>query len=158
MAWVDDRIWCHPKFADLSPAARWLWVCGVTYSSGFATKGALSRGQQQTIGTTKKTLVELVQAGLWEPLEDGSVQIHDWDEHNSKRDERRAKDRERKRRERTQARMSEGQSAGQTADKRSDRRALKEVKEVTTRALLVARPERPEVARIRELIDEAISR
>ena len=39
MAWVDDRIWCHQKLADLSDRAFRVWVNGIAYSSGFQTKG-----------------------------------------------------------------------------------------------------------------------
>ena len=43
---------------------------------------------------------ELVASGLWDDVGHGSILIHDWDEHNGKRDARRAADRERKKQER----------------------------------------------------------
>jgi hypothetical protein len=99
MAWIDDRIWCHPKFANLSAGAFSLYVKGIAYSSGMGTGGRLDAGNQRLIGATKTAREQLIQAGLWDVNGNGeTVHIHDWDEHNGKRDERRAKDRERKRR------------------------------------------------------------
>lgn len=112
MAWVDDRIWCHPKFTDLSAAAGWTWTKGCAYSSGFGTKGFLSREQQRLVGGAGGARRELVEAGLWEERPGGSVYIHDWHEHNSKRDARREADRDRKRKQRA---ASAGQSTGQSA-------------------------------------------
>jgi hypothetical protein len=108
MAWIDDRIWCHPKFTDLSPAAAWVWVKAVAYSTGFATKGHLTTGQQRTVGSDKRIRRELVAAGVWDEAADGGVTIHDWDDHNSKRDDRREKERVRLRayRERTRTERS----------------------------------------------------
>lgn len=110
MAWLDDRIWCHPKTASLTPLAFSAYVKGLAYSSGMGTKGKLDLAQQKLIGAGSKQRHQLVTAGLWDINGDGkTVFIHDWDEHNGKRDERRAKDRQRKRDQR--------QSAGQDADK-----------------------------------------
>lgn len=111
MAWLDDRVWCHPKLADVSDRAFRVWVNGMAYSCGFGTRGVLTAGQQRTIGCDAKARRELVGAGLWDIHVDG-VCIHDWDEHNGKRDARRAADRERKRRARSNG-TSAGQSAGQ---------------------------------------------
>lgn len=105
MAWIDDRIWCHPKFADISSDAAWAYVKGVAYSAGFSTAGHLTPGQLKTLGIGPKDSRALLACGLWETNGNGIV-IHDWDEHNGKRDARRAADRDRKRTAR-----SEGQSA-----------------------------------------------
>lgn len=110
MAWLDDRLWCHPKIVGLTDRAHRVYVDGITYSSGMSTKGRLTAAQQKLIGCAAKQRHELVAAGLWDLNGDGTtVLIHDWDEHNGKRDERRAKDRQRKRDAR--------QSAGQDTDK-----------------------------------------
>lgn len=108
MAWIDDRIWCHPKFNGLTPQAFATYVRAVAYSSGMGTAGHLDLPTQKLMGGTRKVRVELVDAGLWDINGDGeTVVIHDWDEHNGARDERRAKARERMRRyrasQRTQA-------------------------------------------------------
>lgn len=101
MAWLDDRIWAHPKLTELSDRAFRVWVNGVAYSSGFGTRGKLTEPQQRLVGASPKIRAELVDNGLWERNgRSADVLIHDWGEHNAKRDERREKDRERKRRER----------------------------------------------------------
>ncbi len=97
MAWIDDRIWCHPKFVDLTGDAFAAYVKGVAYCSGFSTGGHLTPGQMRAIGAGPRQARELLAAGLWERNGNGVV-VHDWDEHNGKRDARRAADRERKRR------------------------------------------------------------
>jgi hypothetical protein len=109
LAWLDDRVWCKPKFTDLSDRAFRVWVSGVCYSAGFARKGYLTAGQQKTVGADAKVRRELVAAQCWEERDDGVVYIHDWDEHNAKRDRAREKDRERKRLSRA---MSNGTSVG----------------------------------------------
>lgn len=104
MAWVDDRIWCHGKFLPLSDKAFRVWVHSLGYAGGFATKGHLDLQQQRIIGSTPKVRAELISGGLWDENGDGkSIVVHDWDEHNGKRDERREKDRERKRNARAKA-------------------------------------------------------
>lgn len=96
MAWLDDRVWCHPKTADLSSAAFAAWVKGIAYSSGMGTKGHLTAGQQKLIGGQGRARAELIAAGLWSENGDGtSVEIHDWDDHNGTRDKKREKERER---------------------------------------------------------------
>lgn len=101
MAWIDDRIWCADKFTDISNDAFAVWVRSVAYSSGMSSAGHLSAGQQKLVGSTTRTRRELIEARLWDENGDGkSILIHDWDEHNGKRDARRAADRDRKRRQR----------------------------------------------------------
>ncbi len=100
MAWLDDRVWCHPKIVGLSANAFRAHINAIAYSSGFGTAGVLSAGQQKIIGASGRDRRELVAAELWDQVDAGGIQIHDWDEHNGKRDARRAADRERKRQER----------------------------------------------------------
>lgn len=117
MAWLDDRYWCHPKIVALTDGAYRAHTNAITYSSGMSTAGILDVSQQRMIGARPKHRAELVKSGLWDDLGAGTVRIHDWDEHNGKRDERRRKDRERKR---DQRRTSAGQSTGQRADSPQD--------------------------------------
>jgi len=111
MAWIDDRIWCHPKFNKLSPSAFATYIRGIAYSSGMGTRGELDAATQKLLGATKACRISLISAGLWDVNGDGkTVHIHDWDEHNGIRDKRREQDRLRKRAARA--------SAGQGADRR----------------------------------------
>lgn len=131
MAWLDDRIWCHPKFNSLTSKAFRVHINGIAYSSGFSTRGILKPADQRKIGSTSRVKKELVLLQFWDLLDDGIVRIHDWDDHNSKRDEKRLQDRERKRRQRAkEAEESRGQSRNVTRDNQRDRRRLTEVKEV----------------------------
>lgn len=100
MAWLDERIWCHPKLMQVSKPARWTFVAGVAYSAGWQKKGRLEPGEQTAIGATAKERRELVAAGLWEPVDGGAIVIHDWNDYNDRRDRERAANRERKRRQR----------------------------------------------------------
>ena len=110
MAWIDDRIWCHPKVVGLPDRAYRVYVNGLAYSAGMSTGGVLDEHQQKMIGGNARVRATLVEARLWDSNGDGAtVHIHDWKEHNGKRDERRKKDRERKKAMRA--------SAGQGADK-----------------------------------------
>jgi len=98
VAWIDDRIWCHPKFNKLTAQAFAAYIRSVAYSSGMGTQGHLDASTQWLVGGTTKVRTELVDAGLWDVNGDGrSVVIHDWDEHNGARDAKRVKDRERMR-------------------------------------------------------------
>ena len=131
MAYLDDRFWCHPKLAGLSHRAFRAYVNSITYSSGMNTRGMLTSAQvalvcpqdgpqdspREVLRTkcVESMKRELFDSLLWDELTNGSIKVHDWDDHNSKRDERKEKDRLRKREERA---MSAGQSV--------DRRAVKE--------------------------------
>jgi hypothetical protein len=73
----------------------------------------LTPAQQRLVGANERVRRELVGADLWVELDEcGNVEINDWEEHNDKRDAKRAADRERKRRER----MSRGNGADSHAD------------------------------------------
>ena len=96
MAWIDDRIWCHPKFNALTPRAFATYIRAVAYSSGMGTAGHLDPSTQQLVGGSAIVRAELIAAGLWDVNGDGrSVIIHDWDEHNGARDARKVRERER---------------------------------------------------------------
>jgi hypothetical protein len=103
MAWLDDRLYVHPKWVGLSAKAFRVGVTAICYSHGFGTYGRLEKKQLRAIGATKASTAELIDAGLWEE-ENGSILIHDWCEHNAQRDaaleQRRESDRKRKSRER----------------------------------------------------------
>lgn len=132
VAWLDDRAWCNPKLVNLSDRAHRVYVNSLSYSSGMHLRGALSPQQQRLVGATPAIRRELIQAGLWDELPD-HIYIHDWYEHNAKRDERKAADRERKRAARAADNPKERPAdspADIPTDAPQDRTALKEVKEV----------------------------
>lgn len=103
MAWLDERIWCHPKVTDLSDRAFRVWINSIAYSSGMQTLGLLSVQQQRLLGSSPRIRKELFAAGLWDEAGDG-VLIHDWEHYNADRDAKRAADRMRKRLQRDRER------------------------------------------------------
>lgn len=114
MAWLDDRIYAHPKIRNVPRATRWSYAAALAYSSGFGTKGVLTDGQLKAIECTKRDRELLIKVGLWEDAGRGAIRIHDWKDHNGKRDQRREADRLRKR----AARAKDAEtSAGHNADK-----------------------------------------
>jgi hypothetical protein len=103
MAWTDDRLWCHPKYVGLTVNAKLALRHSFEYASGMSTHGKLTAAQQSLVGAKPATRRELIAAGWWDLNGDGeTVMIHDWDEHNGVRDERKAKARERMRAYRAQ--------------------------------------------------------
>ena len=99
MAWTDDRLWCHPKYVGLSWRAKAVLRHGFEYAGGMNTKGVLTAASQTTIGASRSVRAELVNAGWWDENGDGkTVHIHDWEEHNGQRDQKRERERERLRR------------------------------------------------------------
>jgi hypothetical protein len=106
MAWLDDRAWCHPKLVDLPPLAFKAYICSISYASGMNTRGVLTPAQQKLVGSNNRIKNVLLSAGLWDEKLQKNIEIHDWDAHNGKRDDRRAQDRERKRQERASERQN----------------------------------------------------
>lgn len=99
MAYIADNLWCNPKWLALSDKSKVVLVNSWGYSSGLGLKGHLTIEAQRLMGATPTVRDELIKIEWWDENGDGmSVVIHDWDDYNGKRDERRAADRERKRR------------------------------------------------------------
>lgn len=106
MAWLDDRLRDHPKIVKASPVAFRHWALALCYCSAHGTEGRLEEAVK-ALNVPRKIIDELVELHLWDREPDG-LWIHDWQEHNSKRDEaveeRRKADRERQRRHRERVR------------------------------------------------------
>lgn len=128
MAWLDDRAWCHPKLSALSDTGFRVWLSGICYSSGFGLQGRLERHHQRVIQTTPKVRAELIGLELWDEVDAGAVVIHDWAEHNDKRDARRMAARERKQKQRDRERDMQRDI---DVTNGRDGNAVKEVKVVT---------------------------
>ena len=149
MAWLDDRAWCHPKLVNLTDRSFRAYINGISYAAGMGTGGTLTEAQQKLCGADYRSRAALIKAGLWDAgdglrpsggklpssdlalrrLSAQSITIHDWQEHNGKRDARRKADRERKRiargfaPKRPQDSPQDNQivSAGQSADSPQER-------------------------------------
>lgn len=91
MTWarLDDGFHAHPKIDGLSLAARGLFATALSYAAHYETDGQLpervinyhARGH-----AGRKALKELLEAGLFEPVEAG-YSIHDYLDYNRSREE-----------------------------------------------------------------------
>lgn len=106
MAWLDDRLRDHPKIVRASAPAFKVWALALCYCSAHGTGGRLDEAVK-ALAVPRKVTEELVALKLWDREDDG-LWVHDWQEHNSKRDadldERRKAARDRQRRHRAKLR------------------------------------------------------
>ena len=81
MAWVklDDDFPGHPKVNGLPTAAKWLYIEGLCYASRYSTDGFVPTAMLSQ-ASSKRAAVDLVEAGLWEPVSSGWA-IHDYLDH-----------------------------------------------------------------------------
>ncbi len=102
MAWfkIDDRLWAHPKWVGLSDAAQALWIRSGTWSASHLTNGFIPKTAYRVLNARKRTIDELLAAGLWEVAENG-VMFHDWNVYQLTREQ------VAERREKTAARVAE---------------------------------------------------
>jgi hypothetical protein len=79
MAWVklDDKMWSHPKFGELTGDAVRLWVFALCWCNQHETDGAVPRGALRVLVGTEKLAQALCKAGLWRETETG-WQVHDF--------------------------------------------------------------------------------
>ena len=88
MSWfkVDDRMFCNPKFAGLSPAATSLWLRAGSWAAGQKTNGEVPANVLPMLCGDSETAQELVDVGLWEVVAQSSLatksatwKFHDWE-------------------------------------------------------------------------------
>ncbi len=82
MSWIklDDQIAHHPKFTRISPAACWLYVCGIGFCQKFLTDGHIPFDSVSKLSHVRfplKSAMELVQSQLWVRGESGYT-VHDY--------------------------------------------------------------------------------
>lgn len=82
---VDDTLWSNAKIASVSPAAKALYLIGLSYCGDKLTDGAIARGVIPMLlgaaGVEQEVVDEMCAACLWEPTEAG-WQIHDFEHYN----------------------------------------------------------------------------
>lgn len=103
MAWaaIDDKMPHHPKVTALTDREFRAWVCAITYSQQYNTRGHIPRHALDSIPrASTKVAGRLVQVGLWDEHPDDGWVIHDFDDWNPDLSKRREQARERKRRQR----------------------------------------------------------
>ena len=88
MSWfrVDDRMFCNPKFAGLSPAATSLWLRAGSWAAGQKTHGEIPSNILPLLCGDSEIAQELVDAGLWEVVAHSSLatktaiwKFHNWE-------------------------------------------------------------------------------
>lgn len=95
MTWLrlDDQFAEHEKVADLTDRGFRLHVTALCYCARNSTDGILNARAVRIVsaiisrGTLKRQIDELVDAGLWRTLPDGSFEINDFLEYNPTSDE-----------------------------------------------------------------------
>lgn len=80
MTWVkiDDKAPSHPKLIAAGAEAAWLWLCGLCYCNSYQTDGIIPQGALRALNPgagwdlrkLKKLAEKLVDAGLWEHIDD----------------------------------------------------------------------------------------
>lgn len=157
MTWfkVDDSFYDHPKIAELSMAARGLWVTAGSYCGRHLTDGHITKRQVRKLGGTPAQMRDLIANGVWIECQShrDCYAFHDWiDMQPSREAERKrlADQAERKRRSRN------GQSPGQpkpgnvTRDNHRDVTRDVHCDDHVTLARVAARPRRPDPTRPKE--------
>lgn len=85
-ALIDDELCDHPKFAQVDLDAIGLWTLGLSWCSRHLTDGRIPTRivERYAAGARRKAATiaaELIDVGLWEPV-DGGWQYHDFHDHN----------------------------------------------------------------------------
>jgi hypothetical protein len=87
MAWfkVDDHFWSHPKTGDLSDGATALWLRAGSWAAGHLTDGFVPDSKLRLFRARRRSIDELVDAGLWRGVE-GGYNFHDWSDYQPSRE------------------------------------------------------------------------
>lgn len=99
---VDDGMWGHPKFDDVSDAAVALWTRAGSWCCRYLTDGVVPASRVIQLRGNEAAADELVRAGLWRRVEGGFC-FHDWSDIQETKAEvetRRSKQRDEKRQQR----------------------------------------------------------
>lgn len=78
-------LWRHPKWVQLEPGPRALWVTALSWTVESRTFGSIPTPMLMMFRATAEDAAALVEAGLWDESEDG-YQMHDWDDHQTSRE------------------------------------------------------------------------
>ena len=78
-------LWRHPKWVQLEPGPRALWVTALSWTVESRTFGSIPTPMLVMFRATAEDAAALVEAGLWEESADG-WQMHDWDDHQTSRE------------------------------------------------------------------------
>lgn len=123
MSWfkVDDTLHSHPKVRRAGAAAAGVWVTAGSYCMAYKTDGFVPAWWLDSWGKAGRIAARnLVEAGLWDQVQDGYV-FHDWDDYQPTSDEieqAREKSRERQQRRRRRLAGIDMEGAGDAPDQK----------------------------------------
>lgn len=128
MSWakLDDGMWSHPKFLDLSNGAIGVWAKALSWSAQQLRDGAIPRALKAMMRATDAEVAELVNAELWDETEDG-WQIHDYLAFNPSRESvlaERDKGKERAKASHARRRKEKSDSSGEDSHSSPDLREI----------------------------------
>lgn len=83
---LHNDLWSSRKWMSISLAAQGLWTTAIAYSNTMRTYGQLDGHLLPLFRGTTDLAQELVEAGLWD-LDGDGWQIHDWDDHQTSREQ-----------------------------------------------------------------------
>jgi hypothetical protein len=83
MPWIriDDNLFLHPKWLQISPSARGLWITALSYCGNQSNGGVVPYQVLPILAGTVEDAQALVDVGLWETGEQCWT-IHDFAEYN----------------------------------------------------------------------------
>jgi len=127
MGWVklDDGFFRNPKVLQVGRDAKVLYLAGLCYSGSALTDGFIPANAPKVlaadaeVASAKRPVEELVQAGLWIPVE-GGFQVHDYLEFNQSAERVRAN------RDAAKERMQRNRSQNVRANKTRSSREVRE--------------------------------
>jgi hypothetical protein len=85
MPWIrlDDKFPSHPKVAQLTDREFRVHVRVLCYCGEYRTAGRLPPSVWSEVpGLTKPIGARLLELGLWETADDGTMKVHDWAKYN----------------------------------------------------------------------------
>lgn len=84
---IDENAMEHPKVAGLPGESFKLWVQGLAHCQKFLTDGLIDRVSLRGLRSySPKRVADLIDARLWVPAENDSVQVHDYLQWNESRE------------------------------------------------------------------------
>lgn len=102
MTWfkIDDTFYDHPKVIELELAVVGAWTLAGSWCARHLSDGVITVGQMRRLGVTEDHAQTLVDAGLWERVDEKTFSFRDWHDYQPTR----AEEQERKRKARDRMR------------------------------------------------------
>lgn len=137
MAWlrIDDGFDHHPKMLELgSDQRRWTWIRVLVYTCRFRSPAIPSNIGESIPRATRQFLSECVEIGLIDITDNGTYEVHDWDDYNGSDSKLLVRERVRKHR------ASNAESNGEVTDESVTTTLPEPLQERSSRAGTRARP------------------